>query len=66
MQKLKDWLELTGETPAGLAALVGVSRNTIVNWMEERTAPCGHQLRKLHEVTRIALDDLVPRNDDAA
>ena len=66
MQKLRAWLELTGEKPARLAKLIGVSRNTIVNWSKGRTEPNGVQLRKLHEVTRIALDDLVPKDNETA
>lgn len=62
MDKLKEWLELTGKTPAELSEMIGASPNSLNNWLAGRNHPSAIFLRKLHERTSIPLDDLVPKN----
>jgi transcriptional regulator with XRE-family HTH domain len=61
MEKLRYWFELTGTTQGQLAAEIGVTRQTVSNWLTGRTFPSGLELRKLSEITRIPLEDLVPK-----
>lgn len=61
MEALKAWLELTKVSQGELADEIGVTRQTINNWLTGKTHPGGVELRKLHERTRIPLDDLVPQ-----
>lgn len=62
MEKLHAWLELTGTTHQELADLVGVSRMAVHNWLTGRSYPSGIYVRRLHNVTHIALDYLVPQD----
>ena len=66
MQKLREWLDLTTVSVTELADELEVTRQTVHNWLAGNSHPSGHVLRRLHERTRIPLDDLVPRTDDAA
>lgn len=61
MEALKSWLELTKVSQGELADEIGVTRQTINNWLTGKTHPGGVDLRRLHEHTRIPLDDLVPQ-----
>lgn len=65
MDKLREWFRLTGVSQGDLADELGVTRATIHNWLTGRTAPGGIVLRRLHERTRIPLDDLVPKDEAA-
>jgi DNA-binding XRE family transcriptional regulator len=62
MEKLKAWFALTGLSQEQLASEIGVTRATIHNWLTGQNVPSGLSLRRLHEFTRIPLDDLVPRD----
>lgn len=65
MEKLREWFKLTGVSQTELADEIDVTRATIHNWLNGKSAPGGVALRRLHERTRIPLDDLVPRDDAA-
>jgi transcriptional regulator with XRE-family HTH domain len=60
MEKLRAWFELTGVTHEALAEEIGVTRASIHNWLTGKSVPGGLSLRRLHERTRIPLEDLVP------
>jgi len=62
MEKLREWFNLTGVSHEQLAAEIGVTRATIHNWLTGKSIPGGLSLRRLHERTRIPLEDLVPRD----
>ena len=62
MDKLREWLKVTGKPIADLAAEIDVSENTIRNWLAGRNGPGGLALRRLADRTDIPLDDLVPRD----
>ena len=62
MEKVREWLRLTDKTPAELAESLGISENSVRNWLAGRNVPGGIMLRKLHEQTQIPLEDLVPRD----
>ena len=66
MEKLREWFRLTGVSHGELADEIDVTRATIHNWLTGKSFPSGIYLRRLHERTRIPLDDLVPRADDVA
>ena len=66
MDKLRAWLDLTGCTIVALARDVDVTPQTVHNWLAGRNHPGGLELRRLHEVTKLPLDDLVPRDDERA
>jgi len=61
MDKLKQWLEVTGITPAQLGREIGASENSVNNWLAGRNYPNAIYLRKLHERTDISLEHLVPK-----
>ena len=65
MDKLREWFLLTGVSQGQLADEIGVTRATIHNWLTGRSFPGGISLRRLHERTRIPLEDLVPKEDAA-
>lgn len=65
MEKLREWFRLTGVTQAQLAEEIEVTRQTLNNWLAGRQHPSGIGLRRLHERTRIPLEDLVPKDDAA-
>lgn len=65
MDKLREWFKLTGVSHGELAEEIDVTRATIHNWLIGRSYPSGIYLRRLHERTRIPLDDLVPKVDAA-
>lgn len=65
MQKLREWLNLTQVSVAELADEIDASRQTVYNWLDGTSQPTGIMLRRLHERTRIPLDDLVPRDSAA-
>ena len=65
MEKLREWFRLTGVSHAELAEEIDVTRATIHNWLTLQTYPSGIYLRRLHERTRIPLEDLVPKDDAA-
>ena len=65
MDKLREWLEITGMSPAKLGREIGASENSVNNWLAGRNYPNAIYLRKLHERTDIPLDDLVPRESAA-
>ena len=65
MEKLREWFRLTGVSQATLAEEIDVTRQTLSNWLAGRQCPNGIALRKLHERTRIPLEDLVPKSDAA-
>jgi transcriptional regulator with XRE-family HTH domain len=65
MDKLREWFTLTGVSQGELAEEIDVTRATIHNWLTGRSFPSGIYLRRLHERTRIPLEDLVPREDAA-
>lgn len=65
MDKLRKWMDLTKTSGRKLADLVGVSHQTVYNWLDGSTSPYGIQLRKLHDVTQIPLEDLVPKDSAA-
>ena len=62
MEKLREWFKLTGVSVAELAEELDASRQTVYNWLDGTSQPTGIMLRRLHERTRIPLDDLVPRD----
>lgn len=62
MDKLREWLKVTNKPIADLAAEIGVSENTIRNWLAGRNCPGGLALRRLADRTDIPLEDLVPRD----
>ena len=62
MEKLREWFKLTGVSHSELAEEIEVTRATIHNWLTGKSCPSGIALRRLHERTRIPLDDLVPRD----
>lgn len=63
MEKLREWFRLTGVRRAALAEEIGVTRQTLDNWLNGRQHPSGLPLRRLHECTRIPLEDLVVKSD---
>ena len=63
MEKLKEWMAITETSGRRLADDLGVSHQTVYNWLDGTTSPYGPQLRKLHELTRIPLEYLVPPLD---
>jgi transcriptional regulator with XRE-family HTH domain len=65
MDKLREWFKLTGVSHGELAEEIDVTRATIHNWLKGNSYPSGVALRRLHQRTRIPLDDLVPRDDAA-
>ena len=65
MEKLRAWFKLTGVSQADLADEIDVTRQTMNNWLAGRSTPSGVALRRLHERTRIPLDDLVPQDNAA-
>ena len=65
MEKLREWFRLTGIPQAKLAEEIDVTRQTMNNWVAGRNYPSGVALRKLHERTRIPLEDLVPKDTAA-
>ena len=65
MEKVREWLALTGKSAAQLGREIGASENSVNNWLEGRHFPSAVYLRRLHERTDIPLDDLVPREDPA-
>lgn len=65
MDKLREWFRLTGVSHGQLAEEIGVTRATIHNWLNEKSIPGGIALRRLHEHTRIPLEDLVPKDEAA-
>lgn len=65
MEKLREWFRLTGVTQAQLADEIEVTRQTMNNWVTGRNYPSGLALRRLHERTRIPLEDLVPQDNAA-
>lgn len=65
MEKLREWFRLTGVSHGELAEEIDVTRATIHNWLTEKSYPSGIYLRRLHERTRIPLEDLVPKEDAA-
>ena len=65
MEKLCEWFRLTGVTRAQLAEEIGVTRQTLNNWLAGRQFPNSIALRKLNERTRIPLEDLVPKDNVA-
>jgi transcriptional regulator with XRE-family HTH domain len=65
MDKIREWLNLTGKSPADLARLIGTSENSVRNWLAGRNSPGGIHIRRLHEQTSIPLEDIVPREDAA-
>ena len=65
MEKLREWFKLTGVSQAELADEIDVTRATIHNWLTGKSVPGGLALRRLHERTRIPLEDLVPQDDAA-
>lgn len=62
MEKLREWFKLTGVSQGELADEIDVTRATIHNWLTGRSYPSGIYLRRLHERTRIPLEDLVPQD----
>ena len=62
MDKLREWLKLTEMSHDELADKIDVTRATIHNWLTGKSIPGGLSLRRLHERTRIPLDDLVPQD----
>jgi transcriptional regulator with XRE-family HTH domain len=62
MDKLREWLEITGMSPARLGREIGASENSVNNWLAGRNYPSAIYLRKLHERTDIPLEDLVPKD----
>ena len=62
MDKVREWLELTGKTTAELAHEIGAAESSVRNWLAGRNTPGGIMLRRLHERTSIPLEDLVPRD----
>ena len=64
MEALRAWLELTQVSQGTLADEIGVTRQTVNNWLTGRTHPGGIELRKLSERTRIPVDALVPKETD--
>ena len=62
MDKLREWFGITGVSHEELADEIDVTRATIHNWLTGKSIPGGISLRRLHERTRIPLDDLVPRD----
>ena len=62
MEKLREWLDLTTISVSELAEEIGVTRQTVHNWLAENSYPSGLALRRLHERTRIPLEDLVPKD----
>ena len=65
MDKLREWFRLTGVSQGELADELDVTRATIHNWLTRKSYPSGIYLRRLHELTRIPLEDLVPKDDAA-
>ncbi len=66
MDKLRDWFRITGVGISELADELNASRQTVHNWLNGTSEPSGIMLRRLHERTRIPLDDLVPRDKENA
>ena len=62
MEKLREWLDLTTVSITELADELDVTRQTVHNWLAGNSYPGGLTLRRLHERTRIPLDDLVPKD----
>ena len=60
MDKLRAWLDLIDKSPEWLSHEIGVTPNTVRNWLAGRNHPGGLQLRRLHERTGIDLEELVP------
>jgi transcriptional regulator with XRE-family HTH domain len=65
MEKLREWFRLTGVSQGQLADEIGVTRQTMSNWLAGRQHPNAVALRKLNERTRIPLEDLVLKLDAA-
>jgi hypothetical protein len=66
MDKLKLWLEITQTSPESLGDMLGVSGVSVRNWIGGLNHPGGMNIRRLHEITSIPLDDLVPKSDAAS
>jgi transcriptional regulator with XRE-family HTH domain len=62
MEALKAWFALTKVTQGQLAKQLGVTRQTVNNWLQGRTSPDSAELWKLHELTRIPLESLVRKD----
>lgn len=63
MDKLREWLELTGISPSRLSLEIGASPNSVGNWLSGRSHPRLIYVRKLHNRTSIPLEDLIPADE---
>ena len=51
--------KIAGLTQKGLAAAVGVSESTVINWEKGRSEPSVIQAKKISEATGIDLDCII-------
>ena len=61
MDALKQYMALTKMSNAELAKRLGVSRMSLIQWLAGRTVPTAANIRRIHEVTGLSLEDLVPK-----
>lgn len=65
MEKVKQWLDVTGTSVVDFAKLIKVSRQSVHNYLTGESVPGLLVVRRMHDVTRIPLDDLVPKDNAA-
>jgi transcriptional regulator with XRE-family HTH domain len=46
---------------AEFAERIGVSRASVYNWLAQETYPDALSIRRIHDLTQIPLEDLVPK-----